>query len=158
MSRGLRAAVLGVFALLWLSGALWMLLHHFFPGHNEFGPLPNTYEALLMRLHGLIAVVAVFLLGWLGASHMLARWSAWAGRPSGLWLLGSALVLIVSGYALYYTSGGVHEAGGVLHEWLGLGALAIALIHWLGRRRPLSPTAAPQRPAESTTSSGALTK
>jgi hypothetical protein len=134
MPRVLRGAILAVSALLWLSGALWILLHYLFPGQNEFGPLPNSYESPLMRLHGLIAVAAVFLLGWLGASHMLARWSARAGRPSGLWLLGAALTLIVSGYALYYTTGGSHAVAGVLHEWLGLAALAVALIHWLGRR------------------------
>ena len=134
MPRGLRATVLAVSALLWLSGALWMLLHYLFPGHNEFGPLPNPGEAPLMRLHGLIAVVAVFLLGWLAASHMWVRWSAWPGRPSGLWLLGVAVVLVASGYALYYTTGAFHEAAGVLHEWLGLAALAVALTHWLGRR------------------------
>ena|SRR5579862_8156949 len=155
MLRGLRAAVLAVSALLWVSGALWMLLHYLFPGHNEFGPLPNGYEAPLVQVHGLIAVAAVFLLGWLGASHMLARWSAWVGRPSGLSLLGAALVLIVSGYALYYTTGGLHAAAAAVHEWLGLGALAIALSHWLGRR---ARERTPQRPAESTTSSGSLTK
>lgn len=155
MSRGLRAAVLAVSALLWLSGALWMLLHYLLPGHNEFGPLPNSYEAPLIRVHGLIAVAAVFLLGWLGASHMVPRWSAWAGRPSGLWLLGAALVLIASGYALYYAGGGLQAAAGVVHEWLGLAALAIALSHWLGRR---AREPKPQRPADSTTSSGSLTK
>jgi hypothetical protein len=155
MPRGLRAAVFAVSALLWVSGALWMLVHYLFPGHNEFGPLPNGYEAPLLRVHGLIAVAAVFLLGWLGASHMLARWSAWAGRASGLWLLGAALVLIVSGYALYYTTGGLHAAAGAVHEWLGLAAPAIALSHWLGRQARES---RPQRPAERTTSSGSLTK
>jgi hypothetical protein len=134
MSRGLRASVLGVCALLWLSGALWMLVHHLFPGHNEFGPLPNPYEAPLMRLHGLTGIAAVFLFGWLAGSHMLARWSVWADRPSGLLLLGCALVLVASGYALYYTTGAFHDAAGVLHQWLGLAALGVALAHWLGVR------------------------
>ena len=134
MSRGLRAAVLVAAGLLWLSGALWMLAHYLFPGHNEFGPLPNAYEAPLMRLHGLTAVVGVFLFGWLGASHVTARWSAWAGRPSGLWLLGCALVLVVSGYALYYTTGPLHDVAALLHEWLGLATLGVALVHWLGVR------------------------
>ena len=132
MSRGLRATLLVVCSSLWLSGALWALLHHLFPGHNDFGPLPNAWEAPLMRLHGLIAVAAVFLLGWIGASHIVVRWSTLANWRSGLGLLSCALVLVATGYALYYTTGGVHEAAGALHEWLGLAAIGIALAHWLG--------------------------
>jgi succinate dehydrogenase hydrophobic anchor subunit len=136
MSAGLRITVLAVCALLWLSGALWSLLHHVFADRNEFGPLPNAWEAPLMRLHGLIAVAAVFLFGWIGASHILARWSTLANRRSGLGLLVCALVLLASGYALYYTTGAFHQAAGVLHEWLGLASLGVALAHWLGIRTP----------------------
>jgi hypothetical protein len=123
--------ILVVCALLWLSGALWLLVHRMFPGHNEFGPLPNPWEAPLMRLHGLIAVATVFLFGWIGASHILVRWSAVRNRRSGLWLLGCASVLLASGYALYYTTGAFHDAAGSLHEWLGLAAIVFALTHWL---------------------------
>jgi hypothetical protein len=131
MSRGLRTTILVVCALLWLSGALWLLLHFLFPAHNEFGPLPNGWEAPLMRLHGLIAVAAVFLFGWVGAGHVLARWSAAANRASGLWLMGCAIVLVLSGYALYYTTGAFHQGAAGVHEWLGLVAIVAALGHWL---------------------------
>ena len=53
--------LLGVCALLWLSGALWLLLDWVFPQRNEFGLLPNPWEAPLLRVHGLVAVAAVFL-------------------------------------------------------------------------------------------------
>ena len=134
MSRGLRAMMFAVGALLWLSGALWLLVHLVFPAHNEFGTLPSPWEAPLMRLHGLIAVAAVFLFGWLGASHMLPRWVAPTNRRSGLWLLGVMVVLAVSGYALYYSTGALHEAAAAVHEWLGLAAIAPALAHWTGIR------------------------
>jgi hypothetical protein len=134
MSRGLRAMIFAVGALLWLSGALWMLVHLAFPAHNEFGTLPNPWEAPLMRLHGLIAVAAVFLFGWLSASHMPLRWAAPGNRSSGLWLLGAMVVLVVTGYALYYSTGTAHAAAGAVHQWLGLAALALALAHWLGIR------------------------
>jgi len=134
MSRGLRITILIVCASLWLSGALWSLAHHLFPGHNEFGPLPNAWEAPLMRWHGLIAVVAVFLFGWVGASHILVRWTTLSNWRSGLVLLGCALVLLASGYALYYTTGAFHDASSALHEWLGLAAIVVALVHWLGIR------------------------
>jgi len=134
MPRGLRTVILGVCALLWISGALWLLVHLAFPDRNEFGPLPNRYEAPLMRLHGLVAVAAVFLFGWVVASHVSARWSAATNRRSGLSLLGCASVLLLSGYALYYTSGPFHDAAGALHEWVGLAAIGFALAHWFGIR------------------------
>ena len=134
MARALRALLIGVAALLWLSGALWLLAHFAFPAHNEFGALPNPWEAPLLKLHGVTAVAAVFLLGWIAAGHVPARW--WAGnrRTSGLWLLGCAALLVLSGYALYYTTGALHTGAAALHEWLGLAALAAALGHWVQRR------------------------
>jgi hypothetical protein len=135
MSPSLRAVIFAVCAALWLSGVLWLSAHLLFPGRNEFGSLPNPWEPTLMRLHGLIAAVAMFLFGWVAASHVLVRWSAASNRASGLWLLGCALVLPLTGYALYYTSGPFHDASGVLHEWLGTAAIVVALAHWLGIRR-----------------------
>ena len=134
MPRVLRTMVFGVSALLWLSGALWLLVHFAFPQHNEFGPLPHPWEPGLMRAHGILAVAAVFLLGWLAAEHIPAGWSRALRRASGLWLAGCTLVLVVSGYALYYSTGGLHEGAAAVHEWLGIAALVAALAHWLRSR------------------------
>jgi hypothetical protein len=131
MSRRTRAAILSVCTLLWLTGVLWLIAHWFFPDRNEFGALPNAWEAPLMRLHGLIAVAAVFAFGWVGAGHIVARWSAARNRLSGLWLLGFAALLVVSGYALYYSTDGLHATAAAVHEWLGLVAIFAALAHWL---------------------------
>ena len=51
-------------------------------------------------------------------------------RPSGLWLLGLASVLVLSGYALYYTTGRLQAGAALVHEWLGLVAIIAALAHW----------------------------
>src|SRR5512135_3477915 len=97
MSRALRSTLLCVCALLWLSGALWLLLEWVFPQTNEFGRLPNPWQAPLMRVHGLVAVLAVFLFGWVAGGHIRVRWRQGVNRASGLWLLGLASVLVVSG-------------------------------------------------------------
>src|SRR5215470_887406 len=111
----LRVGIYAVAALLWLSGALWLGLHHALPQKGAFGLLPNPWEAPLMRVHGLIAVAGVFLIGWMTAAHVTTRWSSERNRRSGLALGGTALLLVFSGYALYYTTGAPHDAAAFAH-------------------------------------------
>ena len=135
LPRALRAALYGVGAVLWVSGAVWLALHHVFPQSTPFGLLPNPWEAPLMRAHGLIAVCAVFLIGWMMAAHVTRRWARGRNRRSGLVLGGVALLLIVSGYALYYITGSPHDAAAVAHEAIGILSPVAALAHWW-RNRP----------------------
>ena len=130
MSPALRAAILTLGALLWLSGAAWLVLHFAFAQRTEFGPLPNPWEAVVMRLHGVLAVGGVFLLGWIVGGHTIERWGSVRNRLSGLLLVASAALLVASGYALYYTTGAPHEVASRAHEWLGAGSLLAALAHW----------------------------
>ena len=130
MSPGLRRTILAVCALLWLSGCLWLVLHFGFPQAGEFGALPNPWEAAVLRAHGAIAVAGVFLLGWVAGGHLPTRWGAAYNRGSGLLLGASALLLVVSGYALYYSTGVLHESAARIHELLGVASLAAALAHW----------------------------
>jgi hypothetical protein len=130
MSPALRAAILVLGALLWISGAAWLVLHIAFAQQTPFGPLPNPWEAPLMRGHGVLAVGGVFLLGWIVGGHTLERWGSARNRLSGLALTGSAALLVASGYALYYTTGSLHEVAFRTHEWLGAGSLLAALAHW----------------------------
>jgi hypothetical protein len=48
---------------------------------------------------------------------------------------GTALLLILSGYALYYTTGSGHDAAALAHEAIGVLSPAAALAHWW-RNRP----------------------
>ena len=130
MSRPLRLSVYALCALLWGSGVAWLVLHFGFAQQGPFGMLPNPWEPALMRVHGLLAVGAVFLLGWIGGGHILARWSSARNRRSGLVLAGSGALLIASGYALYYSTGILHDIASAAHEWLGVAAASVALVHW----------------------------
>ena len=134
LPRPLRGLIYAVGALLWLSGAAWLVLHYVFPQASAFGPLPNPWEAPLMRAHGLVAVCGVFLIGWMTAAHVTARWSSDRNRRSGLTLGLTALLLVFSGYALYYTTGTPHDGAGLLHEVIGVLAPAAALAHWWRNR------------------------
>jgi hypothetical protein len=37
---------------------------------------------------------------------------------------------VVTGYALYYSTGGLHQGAAFAHQFLGLIAIAAALVHW----------------------------
>ncbi len=131
MPRSLRAATTIVCALLWLSGGLWMLLHYFFPIVTEFGPSPNSWEPFIIRLHGILAVGTVFLLGWVSSRHISEAWGRKRNHVSGIVLSSVCALLVLSGYALYYlVDGQVRTGSALVHQALGAGAVVIALIHW----------------------------
>jgi hypothetical protein len=54
-----------------------------------------------------------------------------------LLLAGAAAAIIVSGYALYYTTDRLQYVAAAIHEFLGGTAILFALAHWwgYGRRR-----------------------
>jgi hypothetical protein len=136
MSPRLRAATVWLSLALWLTGAAWMVLHYFFERQGEFGTLPHPMEPLLVEGHGIIAVGMLFLLGWIGSSHVASAWMRPRLRPSGVTLSCCCLLLIVSGFALFYLSSDWwHAATATLHELLGLGSLVVAIVHW----RPSAP-------------------
>jgi len=87
-----------------------------------------------LRIHGWSAVGGVFLLGWITAGHISDRWRRARNRVSGFSLAGFAVVLVLSGYALYYTTDRFRDVATMLHEVLGVVVIAFALTHWLQNR------------------------
>ena len=87
-----------------------------------------------MHTHGLIAVCGVFLIGWMTAAHVTTRWASDRNRRSGFALAGTALLLVFSGYALYYTTGAPHDAAALVHEIIGTLSPVAAFAHWWRQR------------------------
>ena len=135
MSPGLRSTVMVTFGLLWLSGCLWLALHLFFSQSGEWGPVQHPWAPSVLKIHGWIAVASVFLLGWVTARHVSDRWPQPNKRVSGLGIASLAVILAVTGYALYYTTDRLHDTAALAHETLGGAAILLALVHWK-RRRP----------------------
>jgi hypothetical protein len=136
MSRALRWWTIALLAALWITGVLWIVLHYVFPGQSDFGPAPNSWEPPTLRVHGVIAVFAVFLLGFLTARHVSETWRRPRNRISGLTLIAACAVLALSGYALYYvTLDSAHVVVAKVHEIVGAAAIVFALTHWLSKSR-----------------------
>lgn len=135
MSNTLRRVIYTLCTLLWLSGCAWLVVHFFFPLATDFGPAPNPSEPWILRVHGWIAVGAVFLFGWITSEHISDRWRKPQNRVSGLSLAAFVSILTISGYALYYTTDHLHDGAAVVHEVLGALAIVFALVHWRVRER-----------------------
>ena len=134
MSAGLRSAVMATFGSLWLSGCGWLLLHFFCAQPTDFGPVEHPWAPVILRIHGWFAVASVFLLGWISARHVSDRWPQTIRRFSGVAIAGVAIILAVTGYALYYTTDRLHDLAAAAHEFVGGTAVLLALTHWRRHR------------------------
>jgi hypothetical protein len=121
-------------ALLLTTGAAWLALHYSVgAGADE---LPHPAEAWLLRGHGLVGFVGLFLFGVLAAGHVpqgwrLTRRHRWAGqRNSGVALCALAVMLSLSGYLLYYFAPeAVRAALGWTHTAVGLSMAVLVVFH-----------------------------
>ncbi len=112
-------------AVLWVTGAAWLLLHFFGQRQGEFGPETNPAEPWTMRLHGAALVAALLGAGGLLVAHVWRGWSYHSQRVHGVILVAVTTLLILTGYLLYYAS----------DEW---GRPAISAMHWaLGLAAPV---------------------
>ncbi len=121
-------------ALLVLTGALWLGLHYTVGAGA--GELPHPLEAWAMRLHGLLAFVALFVLGAVAAVHLphgwrLSRRPRWAAqRGSGIALAVLAALLAFSGWLLYYFAPEwLRPALGWAHAGAGMALAGLLLWH-----------------------------
>ncbi len=142
LGRRLRRWFYLVFGLLFASGAGWLVLHAFAQSEGEFGPQPHPAEQWLLRLHGAAAMAALVIFGILLPLHVQHGWKANRNRVTGAVMLGILVVLVLSGYALYY-AGNEHlrSLSILVHDAVGLAFPLILVWHIVrGRRAGLSPS------------------
>jgi hypothetical protein len=133
----------GCGVVLLATGVAWLAVHYAFGAGA--GELPAPAEAWLMRLHGLAAFAALFLLGALAAHHIPHGWRLSARhrharqRGTGVMLCSLAALLALSGYALYYFAPEpVRPTLGWAHAAFGVAMAAVVLRH--RRHSSMSPT------------------
>jgi hypothetical protein len=86
--------------------------------------------------HGIIAILGMYLLGWVTAGHVLRWWPGRLRRLSGGALATLFVLLTVSGFALFFVSDDRWQRGSVfVHDVLGLGVTVFAIQHWFFARR-----------------------
>ena len=136
LSRRHRAWLYGSLVVLFLTGAGWLIFHHYWRASGEFGPAPHPLEPWSLKVHGAAAMVFLVVFGTLLPGHVRRSWHRRLNRPSGALFLALNGLLILSGYALYYFGGERSRAAISLAHWLaGLGYPLFLVAHiWLGRR------------------------
>lgn len=133
-----RRWLYGMAALLGGSGFCWWLLELFGSRPGPFGPIPHPLVAPMRLLHGVLAVPALFLIGWVAGRHARPQWKRNHRRLSGGGFAITLCALVVSGFALFFVDNDVAQHAVVLlHEWLGVAILALGIEHWSRARREL---------------------
>lgn len=127
---GLIAAVAGV----WGTGVLWYLAKSFGRREGLFGLESHWIEFPARAAHGFAAVAFLVAVGSLVPFHFRAGWVSGTKRPSSLSLAWASVVLILTGWGLYYVGGDALRRGlSMTHNVLGFLILPLFFIH---ARRP----------------------
>ncbi|HTT39915.1 MAG TPA: hypothetical protein VMH32_19885 [Burkholderiales bacterium] len=135
LSHGHRRWVYWSSALLLVSGIFWLVFHYFLRVHGELGEEPNPLETWWLRLHGGAAMLVLIVLGSLLPVHVRRGWHQRRNLLAGGALATTALLLIASGYALYYFGGEEARPWISAFHW-GIGLSALPLVIWhIGRGR-----------------------
>ena len=129
LSRRHRAWLYGSFAMLWLSGCLWLAAQWCRSQAAHAVDDVQRLAHLALQVHGAAAMAALVLLGTLVPLHMQRGWQADRNRRNGLMLIVVNGVLILTGYGLYYAGG---ERWRAASQWTHnvVGGLVPLLIVW----------------------------
>ena len=119
-----------------ITGLGWLADHYLFAASADFGDAHGAFGPWWLRLHGAAAMAGLVTVGSLLPGHIVAAWSARANHRSGLFILGVAALLVVTGYGLYYATDDETRPWVSMVHWLaGILAAASLVLHVrLGKR------------------------
>jgi len=121
LARSRRWALYIIGVGVWLSGGLWLLLHHFLVEQGEFGPKTHPLEPWWLKLHGAFGFAAIWIFGLLWGVHVSRAWPGSGRRWSGGMMTLVFAWLILSGYLLYYVAiENARSVVSILHWGIGL--------------------------------------
>jgi hypothetical protein len=119
-----------------LSGVLWLLFHYFIRREGAFGLEAHPLEHICLAIHGGAAIAMAWVFGLIWLMHIRRGWHKRRNLKSGISMASIMLVLIFSGWGLYYLSDEQwRDYTGFLHWFFGLFAGLWLPIHiWRGRQ------------------------
>ena len=125
-----------VFSFLFGSGVIWLWAHYLSTSSENIFSGSNTIEAFSMKIHGAAAMAMLIVLGSLIPVHMKRGWTAHVNRWNGIILISVNIVLILTGYGLYYTGDDdLRNLAHVTHVLFGLTFPLFLIWHiWSGRK------------------------
>lgn len=124
----------------WVSGVAWLIVHYCLEPQDAIVLPVSSAAPWWLKVHGAFAFLAIWTGGLVWGLHVLKAWQRRRHRWTGGILIGSLLMLIVSGYLLYYVGEERARQGISLLHWilgllLPLGYLAHRLVKKVPRRR-----------------------
>lgn len=131
--------------ILLLSGGLWLLFEYCVRMPGTYGPERHFAQAWFLKLHGFIALFAVWGFGTLWTFHVRRAWDNRKHRRSGGVVFVATSALAISGVLLYYVGNDFLRSVLSLAHWAMGFAAAVALsLHaiWGRRLRRRVPAAA----------------
>ncbi|MBI1882889.1 MAG: DUF4405 domain-containing protein [Chlamydiae bacterium] len=105
--------------ILFLSGAIWWGANFLIKPETEIDSFIYTSRSLSLEIHGGVAMVVLMVLGSLIPNHILKSWRAKLNRRSGVLLITVFVLLILTGYFLYYADENLRNFSSTLHLVLG---------------------------------------
>ncbi len=137
LERWHRRCIYAVSTCLFITGMLWLLAHYFMRVMGEFGPNIHPLEPWSIKLHGAGAMVGLFFIGSLMNSHIRRAIKAKRNVFSGWTMIAIMLILVISGYGLYYLAGENNRAiWSAVHWIIGLLFPCFLILHILLGRKP----------------------
>jgi hypothetical protein len=124
----------------WFTGLGWLVVHFFLKPRDSLDFAASSSEPLWLKFHGAFAFLALWTGGMLWGVHVVKAWGTRQHRWSGSTLFGVFLILIVTGYLLYYVADdGARNVVSWSHWILGIGLPAAYLAHRFAKKIPRSP-------------------
>ena len=141
---GLRPAarwtLYGTITLLVSSGLVWIVIHYA-SGIDDLRRL--AFEAVALKVHGATAFAMMIATGAMSAHHVRRGWLLGRNRGSGVAVIALLVVLIVTGYALYYlVNDATRPPVSTAHWLIGIALVPMLIAHvTIGRRTGARPGA-----------------